>query len=179
MSPRTPRSAVDRSWSRSSSKTVAARIASSHLLRPSSVSSTITRTRLDSSRSRVTSPSRRHAVDPVGHRRRREAELLRELARAHPVGRPGDDEGLEDLPLRVADAQGRGLAPVRDVHTSVQAAQGRDDLLDLGVEVLEFALVDGDLLVEARLVDGRGAVGGVTHGSKYRTSSLASNSFDV
>ena len=72
------------------------------------------------------------------------------------------------------------LAAVRDVHPAVQPAQGRDDLLDLGVEVLELALVGGDLLIEGRLLDGRSAVGGVTHGSTVsHAAALASKSFDV
>jgi hypothetical protein len=38
----------------------------------------------------------------VGHRGRRQAEALGEVARAHAVGGAGEDEGLEDLPLGVA-----------------------------------------------------------------------------
>ena len=97
-----------------------------------------------------------HAVDAVGHGGRGEAEALGEFAGAQPVGGAGEDEGLEDLPLGVADAEGGDLAAVRDVHPAVQPAECRDDLLDLGVEVVELALVGGDLLVEARLL---GAVG--------------------
>jgi hypothetical protein len=99
----------------------------------------------------------------VGHRGRCEAEAFGEVARAHAVGGTGEDEGLEDLPFGVADAEGGGLAAVGDVHAAIEASEGRDDLLDLGVEVLELALVRGDLLFECRLAD----AGGVAHGPKY------------
>ena len=61
-----------------------------------------------------------------------------------------------------------GLAAVGDVHAAVEAAERRDDLLDLGVEVLELALVGGDLLFEGRLAD----AGGVAHGRSMARASL-------
>ncbi len=110
-----------------------------------------------------------HPVDAVGHGGRSEAEALRQLSGAQAVGGAGQDEGLEDLPLGVADAERRDLSPVRDVHPAVQSAQRGDDLLDLGVEIAELPLVRGDLFVEARLADG-GLLGALGHGGQYGTA---------
>ncbi len=43
------------------------------------------------------------------------------------------------------------VAAVRHIHTAIEPAQRGDDLLDLGVEVPELALVRRDLLFEGRL----------------------------
>ncbi len=116
-----------------------------------------------------------HPVDPVGHGGRGQAQALGEVAGAHPIRSAGEDERLEDLPVGVGDAELGGLAAVGDVHAAVEPGQRVDDLLDLGVEVLELALVRGDLLFEGRLFH----AGGVGHARSMARPFFALKSFSV
>lgn len=80
--------------------------------------------------------------------------------------------GLPGTMLGVADADGGELAGVSDVHPPVEAAEGSDDLLDLGIHLGVFALVDRDLLVEVQLRRRAGGPVGCGHGMSMALKSL-------